>query len=402
VRPFENIRVVDFTQVIAGPYATYQLAALGADVIKIEQRGAGDQGRKMLAPTAESLQAGMSALFTAVNCGKRSLTLDLKHPDALAIVAGLVRNADVVVENFKAGTLERLGLDPDVLMGFNPKLVLCRISGFGQTGPRSSSGAYDPVIQAISGMMSVTGTEQTGPTKTGFWVADMATGMNAAFAISAALYRRSQTDQGEVIDVSMLDTAVSLMSPLAGLFVNYGVEPPFTGNGVPGTGGSSSVYPTKTGFLTIAAATDAQFKKLMVTIGRAELADEPRFATRLERHENSAEYRDIVVAGLSSDTAENWEKRLVAAGVPAGENQRVSQLPDDEQLKHRQVFQALPSPPIGLPGPFSAVAVGFKLQHDGPWVDLPPPSIGQHTDEVLGELGHDSAAIAALRDNRVV
>ena len=401
MRPFEQIRVVDFTQVIAGPYATYQLASLGADVIKIEQRGSGDQGRKMLAANAEALAAGMSALFTSVNCGKRSITLDLKNPAALAVIEALVRNADVVVENFKAGTLERLGLGPDVLHGFNPKLVICRISGYGQTGPRSGAGAYDPVIQAVSGMMSVTGTEQSGPTKTGFWVADMAAGMNAAFAISSALFRRSQTDCGEVIDVAMLDTAVSLMSPLAGLFINYGVEPPFTGNGVPGTGGSSSVYPTAAGHLTVAAATDAQFKTLMLAIGKPELADAERFSSREQRHENSAEYRDIMIAGLASDTAANWEQRLARVGVPAGENQRVSQLPDDPQLQHREMFTPVPQP-RGLKDGFKAVNLGFKLAESGPHVDRPPPAVGQHTDEVLHELGWDSATIATLREQQVI
>lgn len=401
MRPFENIRIVDFTQVISGPYATYQLATLGADVIKVEQRGAGDQGRNMLAPTPAALEAGMSALFTAVNCGKRSITLDLKRPEALAVVEALVRSADVVVENFKAGTLERLGIGPDVLMGFNPKLVLCRISGFGQTGPRSASAAYDPVIQAISGIMAVTGTEQSGPIKTGFWVTDMAAGMNAAFAIASALYRRSERGRGEVIDVSMLDTAVSLMSPLAGLFVNYGVDPPFTGNGTPGTGGSSSVYPTMSGYLTIAAATDAQFKKLMVAIERPELTDDERFATRADRLQNSAQYREIVVDGLSTDTAANWERRLAEVGVPAGANQKVSQLPEDSQLKHRKLFHPLPGP-VGLPGPFSAVNVGFKLDRDGPRVDRAPPAVGQHTDEVLSELGYEDTSISKLRDGGVV
>ena len=401
MRPFEQIRVVDFTQVIAGPYATYQLASLGADVIKIEQRGSGDQGRKMLAPNAEALAAGMSALFTSVNCGKRSITLDLKNPAALAVIEALVRNADVVVENFRAGTLERLGLGPDVLHGFNPKLVICRISGYGQTGPRSGAGAYDPVIQAVSGMMSVTGTEQSGPTKTGFWVADMAAGMNAAFAISSALFRRSQTDCGEVIDVAMLDTAVSFMSPLAGLFINYGVEPPFTGNGVPGTGGSSSVYPTAAGHLTVAAATDAQFKKLMLAIGKPEFADAERFSSREKRHENSVEYRDIMLTGLASDTAANWEQRLTRIGVPAGENQRVSQLPDDPQLQHREMFTPVPQP-RGLKDGFKAVNVGFKLAESGPRVDRPPPAVGQHTDEVLHELGWDSATIETLREQHVI
>jgi crotonobetainyl-CoA:carnitine CoA-transferase CaiB-like acyl-CoA transferase len=401
MRPFEGIRVIDFTQVIAGPYCTFQLAALGADVVKLEQPGVGDQGRRLMAPTPQARDAGMSALFSAVNSGKRSLTLDLKNPGARAVVERLVAEADVVVENYKAGTMERLGLGPKVLMAANPKLIYCAISGYGQDGPRAGAAAYDPVVQAASGMMSVTGYESTGPTKVGFWVVDMTTGMNAAFAISSALYRRQQTGAGEIIDVAMLDTAVSLMSPLIGLFLNYGIEPGFTGNGVPGAGGSSTVYPTKDGHVTVAAATDRQFAAMMTEIGRPDMATDPRFSTREARLESGDTYRAAVIEAMSADTAEHWEARLAAVGVPAGRNQRISQLPDDAQLRHRRVFAELPPAP-GLEAPFQAVNVGFKLAADGPALSRSPPAVGEHSDEVLSEIGYSIEEIQALRTNGLI
>jgi len=399
--PFAGIRVLDFTQVISGPFTTYQLAALGAEVIKVEQPKTGDQGRRMLAPTPDALEAGMSALFTSVNSGKRSLTLDLKHPRAREVLEPLVREADVVVENFKAGTLERLGLAPATLHELQPQLIICRISGYGQTGPRADAAAYDPVLQAASGMMSVTGFPETGPTKVGFWVVDMTTGMNAAFAIAGALFKRAQTGAGEVLDVAMLDTAVSLMSPLATMFLNFGVEPAFTGNGTPGSGGASTVYATSDGHVTIAAATDAQFRRLMVEIGRPEAAEDQRFQTRAGRVTHSVAYRGIVAEALESDTALNWQSRLAKVGVAANVVQKVADLDNDPQVKHRELFAHL-GHVSGIAPEFRAVNVGFRSEQGRPVVKRPPPEVGQQTDEILAEIGFSEEAIAGLKQDGVV
>ena len=401
IKPFAGIRVVDFTQVIAGPFATYQLAALGADVVKVEQPGVGDQGRRMLAPTPAALDAGMSALFSSVNSGKRSLTLDLKHPDAKKVLLPLLRGADVVVENFKAGTLERLGLAPVEIQALQPAMVICRISGYGQTGPRADAAAYDPVVQAASGMMSVTGYAETGPTKVGFWVVDMTTGMNAAFAIASALFKRTNSGVGEVLDVGMLDTAVSLMSPLASMFLNYGIEPPLTGNGTPGSGGASTVYPTNDGHLTIAAATDAQFGRLMHEIGCPGAADDPRFRTRADRLQNSDAYRELVVAGLAADSTANWQARLAQVGVAANGVQRVADLEADPQVQHRELFSEVGTV-NGVDGEFRAVNVGFRLGDERPVAACPPPSVGQHADEILEELGFANDEIVKFRASGVI
>jgi CoA:oxalate CoA-transferase len=396
MRPFEGIRVVDITQVLAGPYAAYQLACLGADVIKVEQPNGGDQGRKLVTPTPESARAGMSALYTAVNGGKRSLTLDLKSPQAIEVIEKLIAQADVVVENFKAGTMERLGLGPERLRELNSSLVCCRISGYGQTGPRAGAAAYDPVIQAASGMMAVTGFDENGPTKVGFWVCDMATGMHAAFAVASALFRRSRTGEGEFIDVSMLDTAASMMSPMFSLFQNFGVNPPMSGNGSPASGGSSQVYPTQDGFLTAAPVTDAQFQSMMREVGRDDIADDGRFADRAGRLAHSVLIREAMVGALADDTSANWQKRFAGVGVAAGAVNTIAQAVDEPQFAWRETFSEMPGVD-GVGDRFTAVNLGFQLHRDGPAVDRPPPLLGEHTDIILNELGYSAEAISALR-----
>src|SRR5690606_39281225 len=205
-KPFSGVRILDFTQVLAGPYATSHLAMLGADIVKVEQPAGGDQAREML-PAAGPLQDHrLSPMFISMNMGKRSLTLDLKKPEAREVVHRLVERSDVLIQNFKAGTMERMGFGPEVLQEINPRLVYCSISGYGQTGPKAKQAAYDPAIQAASGMMSITGHPDTGPMKTGFWATDMATGVTAAFAIAGALFERPSTGKGRLLDVSMLDT----------------------------------------------------------------------------------------------------------------------------------------------------------------------------------------------------
>ena len=400
-KPFAGLRVVDFTQVISGPFTTFQLGALGADVIKVEQPESGDQGRLMLAPRPEMREAKMSALFSSVNAGKRSLTLNLKAPQARDVVEKLVADADVVVENFKAGTMNKLGFGYETLRDVNPQLIYCAISGFGQTGPRAGAAAYDPVVQATSGMMSVTGHPESGPTKVGFWVCDMSTGMNAAFAIAGALFRRAQTGSGSYIDCSMLDTATSLMSPLFNLFLNFGIEAPLTGNGTPGAGGTSTVYETKEGTIPVAAATNGQFQAMARELGVPEAADDPRFASREKRVENGPAYRAAVGPAFMTDTATRWQSRLASVGVPASKNLSIPEVVDDEQVTHRETVQELATP-VGLEGAFYGINLGFKLGEDGPSIPGPPPAVGQHTNEVLSELGYSQASIATLRDSGVV
>ncbi len=398
---FDGVRVLDFTQVISGPYASFNMAMLGADVIKLELPDSGDQSRRMMSPSPEYTEAGMSAMFLAMNAGKRSLTLNLKHKRTKEVILRLVREVDVVIENFKAGTMARMGLDYDTLRAVNPKLVYCSISGYGQSGPKAGAAAYDPVVQAASGMMSINGYPETGPTKVGFWVVDMASGMNAAFAVASALFKRERTGEGQYLDVGMLDTALSLMSPLLSFYMNCDTRPGFTGNGTPGVGGPSTVYPTGDGFLVVAAATEPQFKAFTAAIGRPEMAEDERFATREARFAHGDEYRACLIEALAANQADVWVQKLADVGVPAGKIASIPEVLEDKQIQHRDAFQTLDAP-RGLDHEVRAVRLGFRANQSAPRVSSSPPALGQHSDEVLLQAGFSSTEIDALRADGVL
>lgn len=399
MRTFEGVRVIDFTQAIAGPFATYQLALMGADVIKVEQPGIGDQGRLMY-PLGDGLRdAGYSAIYLSANAGKRSMTLDLKHPEAKELVHRLVRGADVVVENFKAGTMDRMGFGWTDLQSVNPKLIYCAVTGFGQTGPRSQSAAYDPTIQAASGMMAVNGTAETGPMRVGAIVIDIAASITAAFAIAGALFKRERTGEGAQIDLSMQDVGASMVSPNL-LQTVFGYEPTLMGSRSLSGNPIADTHPTKQGVLLLMPAIEAQSAKVWAVIGREELRDDPRFATLEARVANEADCLAVLRDELARDSAVNWERRFADAGVPAA---AVSRLPDvlkDEQLAHRQLLRETRSPADGRALPYTNTP--FKVSGEETGANCPPPLVGADTDAVLGELGYDLNAIQALRDGGVI
>lgn len=399
MRTFEGIRVIDFTQAIAGPFATYQLGLMGADVVKVEQPVIGDQGRQMYPLDDAMRKAGYSAIYLSANAGKRSITLDLKHPDAKPIVHQLVKDADLVVENFKAGTMDRLGYGWEALREVNPKLIYCAVTGFGQTGPRSRAAAYDPTIQALSGIMAVNGTEDTGPMRVGAIVVDIAASITAAFAMSSALFKRERTGEGAYIDLSMQDVGASMTSPNL-LQTAFGFEPSLMGSRSLSKNPIADTHPTKDGVLLLMPAIEAQSVKVWGVMGCPELGEDPRFATLEARVENEAACYAAIHEQLSHDTAVNWERRFAEAGVPAA---AVSRLPDvlaDPQVAHRQSIGATTSPVDGRALPYTNTPFKISDEETGP--QRPPPTVGADTDTIMAELGYDSTSIQALRDKAVI
>lgn len=393
----EGVRVLDFTQVISGPYATFMLAQQGADVIKLELPKGGDQARSMMRPDGPFGDAGLSPMFLAFNAGKRSMALDLKHPESESILAKLVKNTDIIVQNFKAGAIDRLGFGYDWAREINPNIIYCAISGFGQEGPKAGAAAYDPVIQANSGMMTLTGYEGvTGPTKVGFWVCDMATGMTAAFSMAAAVAHKRATGNGAYIDLSMLDVAASFISPMTTNFMNFGTLPNMMGNGSPASSSVSSVYETANGFIQVAAATDSQFQAQCKALDRPDIAGDVRFVSRETRIANAAQLREELLKTFALADAKTWEDRLGAAGVPVGAVQTIPQMVEDPQITGRQLMKEGPAPK-GMPGTVRTVGAPMIVNGKKDGAIPAAPRLGEHTADILAENGYEASEIAALK-----
>jgi crotonobetainyl-CoA:carnitine CoA-transferase CaiB-like acyl-CoA transferase len=397
-RAFDGIRIIDFTQVLAGPFATAQLAHLGADVIKIEQPGSGDQTRGLMAGSAD---AGMSPSFLTCNLGKRSLTLNLKAPEAQAIVHALVRTADVVVENFTPGVMRRLGFGYETLHALKPDLVYCSISGYGQSGPKSAYAAYDGAIQAASGMMAITGHPDTGPMRTGYMPVDMATALNAAFVISAALYRRRVTGEGQHLDVAMMDTAMVMQAPQVSNYLVNGVLPELFGNRSPTRAPTANVFATADGHIQVVALKEPQVQKLFAVLGCAPQYDDPRFRTPDARVANTSAVNELLTSRFAGAETRTWLERLIEAGVPVAEIRDFEAVTADSQFNDRNALVEIDSPT--KPGRrVRIVGTGYVATPDGPSSLRPPPKLGEHTDEILAELGYSRSDIAALRAGAVV
>jgi crotonobetainyl-CoA:carnitine CoA-transferase CaiB-like acyl-CoA transferase len=314
-RPFEGVRILDFTQVLAGPYGSYQLALLGADVIKVERREGEDMRRTPL--SREWAERGMAPSWLAINGNKRSLTLDLQQPAALEIVRKLAARADVVMENFRGGVMERLGIGYRALAEVNPRLIYCAISGFGQTGPSSHEAGYDGKIQAMSGIMAITGHPEMGPTRAGFAVCDVLSGMTASFAVSSALFQRNHTGRGQFIDVSMLEASLASLATQVADFTVAGHHQEQFGNQAISRKVTANLFKARGSSLLLAVNDEKQYRALMTTIGRADVLDDPRFADWFTRKENETALRVIIEDALAADDAKSWERRLNAAGAPS-------------------------------------------------------------------------------------
>jgi crotonobetainyl-CoA:carnitine CoA-transferase CaiB-like acyl-CoA transferase len=398
-RLLEGVRVLDLTNVLAGPFAGYQLALLGADVVKVEVPGSGDLARQLGADAALARQ-NMGASFLAQNAGKRSLTLNLKAAAGRAVFMRLLAAADVVLENFRPGVMDRLGLGYDALAAARPGLIYCAISGFGRDGPRADAPAYDQIVQGLSGAMAVTGTAATGPLRPGFPVGDTVGGLTAAFAIAAALFRRTRTGEGQLIDVAMLDSLHAVMGWVISNYLIAGEAPVPMGNDN-FTASPSGAFRTGDGLLNIAANKQEQFEALCRVIGRPALAADPRFCARAGRLANRAALTAEIEAALAAAGAAAWEARLSEAGVPAGRVLSVPESLDDPQTRHRAMFKTFADAP-GVGRAFSVARTGFRLGGVTPDAGSPPPALGADTDAILAALGYRADEIAALRRDGVV
>ena len=395
-KPFAGVRILDFTRYLAGPYGTYQLALLGADVLKIESRE-GDDTRGQLADRTWA-ERKMAPSFLAVNGNKRSITLDLRRKEAVEIVKRLVVGADVVWENFRGGVMDRLGLGYDALAAVNPRLIYCSVSGFGQTGPEKTTAAFDGKLQAMSGIMSITGEPAHGPTRAGFAICDTIGGMTAALAVASALYQRTHTGRGQLVDVAMLDAALAFLPGPVSEYTVAGIEQRQIGNGSVSRKPTASRFRARDGYLVLAVLTEKQFASLMKALGRADALADPRFKDWPARTANEPALREIIEAALASDTPKSWEERLTAADVPCGSIWKIDEIVRHPQLEHRDVLQTIDS----RYGPMRLVGAGFRLAHGSPGLDREPPTLGEHTDEILKEAGYAPEEIARLRRDAVI
>ncbi|MBI3636453.1 MAG: CoA transferase [Candidatus Rokubacteria bacterium] len=396
-KPFAGVRILDFTRYLAGPYGTYQLALLGADVVKIESRD-GDETRSQLVAASEWVERKMPPSFLAVNGNKRSLTLDLRRPEAVEIIKRLVATADVVWENFRPGVMDKLGVGYDALAAINPRLIYCAVSGFGHTGPERTTAAFDGKLQAMSGIMSITGEPAQGPMRAGFAICDTIGGMTAALAVASALYQRTHSGRGQFVDVAMLDAALAFIPGPVSEYTVAGIEQTQIGNGSVSRKPTANRFRAKGSYLVLAVLTDRQFARLMDTIGRADALDDPRFKDWAARTENVTALRDVIEGALATDDAKTWEARLTAADVPCSCIWSIDEIVTHPQLEHRDVLQTVDS----RWGPMRLVGAGFRLAHGTPGIDRPPPALGEHADEILGEAGYAPAEIERLRRDGVI
>ncbi len=395
-KPFAGVKILDFTRVLAGPYASYQLALLGAEVIKVESRDGDDMRFGNRANDWE--KRGLAAPWVAVNAGKRSITMDLKQPRAIEVVKRMVPKVDVVIENFRPGVMDKLGIGYETLKEINPRLIYAAVSGFGQVGPDKATAAFDGMIQAMSGLMSITGFPSNGPTRVGFAGADVMSGFTGAFGVASALYQRTHTGKGQLVDVSMIDAVTGFLAQqftehmMTGRVheqaENLSVTRKPTGN----------LFKTSDGWMVLAVMTDPQFQRLMKQLGRADATADPQFKDWPTRIANNKALHEIIEESMKQRSSAEWADIFAKNDIPAG---RVLTIPETVKLDHfghRTIMQTVETEH----GPITVVGSGFRLEHNGGSIERPPAKLGEHTDEVLGEAGYSASEIAEMRTAKVV
>ena len=392
--PLDGITVLDLTRILSGPYCTMMLGDMGARVIKVEQPGKGDDTRGWGPPFLN----GESAYFLSINRNKESVTLNLKHPDGRRILDTLIERADVLVENFRPGTLERMGLGYDDLAPRHPGLVYCSISGFGHTGPRRLQPGYDAVMQGEGGLMSITGSSDGPAYRLGVAIADISSGMFAAYGIAMALLARHRTGRGQFVDVGMLDSVAALLTYQAGIYFATDTAPKRLGNRHPTIVPYESLEAAD-GELVVAIGNDQLWRKFCSILGLDALVDDPRFTTNSDRVRAHDELSPLLVDRLRTKPRDEWLKALTAAGIPCGAVRDLAQVFTDPQIIERAMVLVLEHP---IAGAIKTLGVPVKLQDTPGAVRTPPPILGQHTKDVLVELGMTSDQIDQLRNDGAV
>lgn len=392
----DDVLVLDLSRVLAGPYGTMLLGDYGARVIKVEQPGQGDETRQWGPPFSAG---GVSAYYLCANRNKESLTVNLKHPAGQAIVRDLARRADVLVENFKVGTMEALGLGYSALRAENPGLIYCSISGYGQDGPYADRPGYDTVIQAQGGLMSITGPADGEPHKVGVAVVDITAGLYAVSAILAALHHRARSGVGQQIDIALFDVQLAWLANVGSAYLVSGRPPARQGN-AHATIVPYQPFATADGHLMVAVGNDGQFARLCAAIGLPELASDPRYATNPARVAARAELVPLLAARFATDTSAAWEARLLAVGVPCGPVNHIPAALADPQTVARGMVQEMrlaDGEPVRLIGPAP------RLSATPPQIRSAPPPLGAHTDALLRELlGYDQEKIDRLREEGAI
>lgn len=393
--PLAGITVVDLSRVLSGPYCTMLLADMGARVIKIELPGRGDDTRAWGPPFVGT----ESAYFLSINRNKESLTLDFKHPAGRRILDRLLERADVLVENFRPGTLDRLGLGYSAIASHDPRLIYCSISGYGHTGPKRDLPGYDAVLQAEGGLMSITGADDGPPFRVGVAIADIVSGTFAAQGVTLALFARERTGRGQHVDVGMLDSVAALLTYQAAIYFATDNVPGRIGNRHP-TIVPYETFETADGYVVIAVGNDAQWRTFCETVGLSSLGADPRFATNRDRVTRHGELRPLLVTALSTHSAPSWIERLSAAGIPCGLVRGIDEVVADPQLAARGMVSTVEHPTIGS---LRQLGIPIKLTDTPGEIRTAPPLLGQHTDAILRQdLGLDDGEIGRLRSDGVV
>ena len=407
-----GIKVLDLSRVLAGPWCTQVLADLGADVVKVERPGLGDDTRQWGPPflkDAEGNDTTQASYFTACNRNKRSVTIDMATPEGQALIKQMALQADIVVENFKVGGLKQYGLDHESLRALNPRLIYCSVTGFGQDGPYAERAGYDLMVQAMTGMMSITGRADTepggGPLRVGVAVIDLFTGMYASNAILAALHVRDNaatgTGQGQHIDMALLDVGMAVLANQASGFLATGKAPGRMGNSHPSLAPYQD-FPTQDGNMLLAIGNDGQFQRFCAAAGQPDWAVDARFTTNTLRVQHRSELIPMMEAVTRTRSTAAWIALLEDKAVPCGPINTIAQAFDDAQVKARGLRVELPRAAGDGIRTIAGVASPLRLSSTPPVLRNAPPALGQHTDEVLAELGLNTQAIAALRDKKVL